>query len=1170
MPLVRLQVRNEFGLGQPELYREANREDPKAVLDGIAVAGLVGILRQLGDLADFAAEVFHGLQEQVMTTVSRNHKLMARVQNIEASLPPLEKAVLAQTSHIHFAYTAGCEWHPRIKTARNHFIYNDLPQFIMDSYEECRDPPHLHMLDKFDIGGPGSCLRRYSDPTFFKRVSAYSDEAYSEKFEKARKSRKNKKKRSSRRSGEILRGQQMHSSSGRMQFISPTANGHTSLSPTASTIDMTMKSDMGRHSNSLDSGAGGNYIECVFHPSNYVQSNEKGSRESSSFRLSQKTDILESVSPVMDDNLSHDSLEKNIASSSSGLTWDEKEEIVESNSQTCDRDNIPVVHAEKEDLDLHEDGADILENVNDDIIFDEESNLKPISGRVQTDEIDSEPDNYMDALNTIESESENDLDCETKREVEKVSPDVTHGSIENGVVEAPSIVIDHNLSDIASQTTHCDSLNKETSRNIPDSLQEIPPLISESHVPSLGSPTPSDVPVNEEMTRGLADYNGSESSLFAQVPHVSGSSVLDSSVRADLLVADHTIDGPVSPSTKSDISSSSSDISNLPEKEADRDDIGIFNSKETSVDGAGDHPVSFWTNGGLLGLEPSKPPDFTLSSPLRQASLATKNNVDADHNSMPNSNGCNERDLPAKVPQQTEKELTHRCLTSQHDDQARMRKMTSGCSPLSNGFDQNDGNNLHDNKVMAPGIVLPVALDAKAISTVPNQKGNEISSPVFGLSHRLLMSSLLQKVSSDEKSVADISSKPGILEQSGQNIIHQSLSATPVKEESDYGYPIDSLPPSPALEHMKISFHPISEFETSKLKLNFPGGSNRHESIRDMFPSFQLVPEASISMHDSCFNTDDDDTFCRSSPYLTDDCPSPHSDNDSDQWESDETPESSDHGVHDSFHRTATMESMLSSQELRGATNADVYVAVGNSICAENGVESSLSGRLLDFPSFDNVTPPLKHESDRHLDCNNIVKPQSNGDPTPPPPPPPPPPLPPTQWRVSKPNETEDHISEERKQINDLNHSESNFSLQATPAQVKLYQPMHEGHEFNNNFLPELKNKVQQKLNGHRDAKQMGIGKEIESVSQQGQQKLNGHKEAKQMAIGNEIDEREDFLQQIRTKSFNLRRTVPAKPNATTTPTTNVKVTAILEKANAIRQVVASDDGEDDDTWSDT
>lgn len=32
---------------------------------------------------------------------------MGRVQQIEAALVPVEKAVLAQRSHIHFAYTAG-------------------------------------------------------------------------------------------------------------------------------------------------------------------------------------------------------------------------------------------------------------------------------------------------------------------------------------------------------------------------------------------------------------------------------------------------------------------------------------------------------------------------------------------------------------------------------------------------------------------------------------------------------------------------------------------------------------------------------------------------------------------------------------------------------------------------------------------------------------------------------------------------------------------------------------------------------------------------------------------------------------------------------------------------------------------------------------------------------
>ncbi|OAY63727.1 Protein SCAR2 [Ananas comosus] len=54
MPPVRFEVRNKYGLGDWELYRgTAKREKPKALLDGVAVAGLVGILHQLGDLAEY-------------------------------------------------------------------------------------------------------------------------------------------------------------------------------------------------------------------------------------------------------------------------------------------------------------------------------------------------------------------------------------------------------------------------------------------------------------------------------------------------------------------------------------------------------------------------------------------------------------------------------------------------------------------------------------------------------------------------------------------------------------------------------------------------------------------------------------------------------------------------------------------------------------------------------------------------------------------------------------------------------------------------------------------------------------------------------------------------------------------------------------------------------------
>lgn len=44
--------RNVYGMNQTEVYRNVDREDPKVLLNGVAVTGLVGILRQLGDLAE--------------------------------------------------------------------------------------------------------------------------------------------------------------------------------------------------------------------------------------------------------------------------------------------------------------------------------------------------------------------------------------------------------------------------------------------------------------------------------------------------------------------------------------------------------------------------------------------------------------------------------------------------------------------------------------------------------------------------------------------------------------------------------------------------------------------------------------------------------------------------------------------------------------------------------------------------------------------------------------------------------------------------------------------------------------------------------------------------------------------------------------------------------------
>ncbi|XP_019162616.1 PREDICTED: protein SCAR2 isoform X3 [Ipomoea nil] len=202
MPLSRYQIRNEFSLADPELYRAADKDDPEALLEGVAMTGLVGVLRQLGDLAEFAAEIFHDLHEEVMSTAARGHSLTIRVQQLEAEMPSIEKAFLSQTSHSSFFYNSGTDWHPNLRMDQNMVTQGDLPRFVMDSYEECRGPPRLFLLDKFDIAGAGACQKRYTDPSFFKEAAS-SFEMTNADFQREKRTRKAKQKKGSRwRNGE--------------------------------------------------------------------------------------------------------------------------------------------------------------------------------------------------------------------------------------------------------------------------------------------------------------------------------------------------------------------------------------------------------------------------------------------------------------------------------------------------------------------------------------------------------------------------------------------------------------------------------------------------------------------------------------------------------------------------------------------------------------------------------------------------------------------------------------------------------------------------------------------------------------------------------------------------------------------------------------------------------
>ncbi|GMI93483.1 hypothetical protein HRI_003017600 [Hibiscus trionum] len=1198
MPLARAQVRNEYGLGKPELYKEVNREDPKAVLDGVAVSGLVGILRQLGDLAEFAAEVFHGLQEQVMSTASRSHKLTVRVKRIEAALPPLEKAVLSQTSHIHFAYTAGCQWHPRLRNEKNHFICNDLPRFIMDSYEVCRDPPPLHLLDKFDAGGPGSCLKRYSDPTYFRRASGISTEEDAEKYPRNWKTHKSKKRRSSHKNGKLSRGSSLLNRGSRMQFISPMDIGRISSSPTASTVDMTLRSEVGGRSNSFDSRTASGYNESVSELGSSLLPVEYDSKELSSTLL-HEPDILASDFPVeqtrvLNDNLSHSSSQEQIAPSPSYVTWDEKAEIMEPKAGNWDRGEVPEMDL---DVDVPETGADSLGS--GDQIDIPSNHMDAIATRSssienQNYEIESEPDYYMDALNTIESESENDIVCYTKKELEQWSENevecqtkwevkqndgANHVNTENredgmptvsddNAVHHPSIVDSSGSSNIISSNGISTSLPYPApSQNLaseqvlqisgkssdPDNLpckdlctsggihnirpvQMLPAAIDDTadHHPSIAS---SNLISSIGISMSLPEPAPSNSLATEQMLQISGkSSVPDDLPSTDLCTSDeiHNM-SRVEPVTSDPSSSSGSSVS---EPASDRIINSASDSQNSRAEFSGVHSVGFWTNGGLLGLQPSKPPDFSVSTTGQGSAAKTSEafgppnqTVMALHNGPEGNSG-----KTVENAESTEK-IPGSC--------------SEKTSPLIADLDLNLAKPVTS---FSHGNNHPVNLNVKAKSIESDEEHDDNSSRMFGLGHKSLVNGFQRKVSiSHDDESEPATSKTGAFEQRNghQSTSNQKILWTTFNEQIGNGSPVNSLTSSPPLEHMKISFNPIDGFQTSKLRLQFPDGNHYQEGIRDIFPAFQLVPVPAIPVHVVASDTDDD-TFCRSSPYVSDDCLSRCSESNSDQWESGEAHETKDPELYDALRRLSSLEPVSSSLQIGEEANNSVRVNGGNKRMVHgNGAESSFLV-LPDLPSFDAITPVLQDETKSNSNQKNHLESQNTMDTSLSPP------SPPSQWRVSKP--CFDQAEERQHALSESLRHELDLKLLGSTISEKPKPPYFNQQQIHDNAIAlEPEKKVDQEKYRQKDL-----------CMQVNLEKLNKQKDANQLISGRGVDEKEEFLHQIRTKSFNLRPTATAKPTITSAPKTNVSVAAILQKANAIRQAVASDDdGEDDDTWSD-
>ncbi|OEL15359.1 hypothetical protein BAE44_0023627 [Dichanthelium oligosanthes] len=168
---------------EPEPPEEA--AEAEAVLEGLAMAGLVAILRQLGDLAELAAEVFDGLQDQVVAASARGRRLALRAKQLQADqllLPPSIHSHNEHHNHFfchHHAHHqrgeqqlqhclnlnaaaapnneagAGRGLHLQVMVSLSHGVVagGDVPRFILNQIKRCRGPPRLSALDRSQSDG---------------------------------------------------------------------------------------------------------------------------------------------------------------------------------------------------------------------------------------------------------------------------------------------------------------------------------------------------------------------------------------------------------------------------------------------------------------------------------------------------------------------------------------------------------------------------------------------------------------------------------------------------------------------------------------------------------------------------------------------------------------------------------------------------------------------------------------------------------------------------------------------------------------------------------------------------------------------------------------------------------------------------------------------------------
>ncbi|CAN6483905.1 unnamed protein product [Victoria cruziana] len=816
----------------------------------------------------------------------------------------------------------------------------------------------------------------------------------------------------------------------------------------------------------------------------------------------------------------------------------------------------------------------------------------------QNTDVVSEGDNYVDALNTIESEIETDSEGKMKQEVQfqksfhvlemksKINKqEVLPCSSKNSDVKEPPCNSDH--TDVE-EPPHGISGHSDV---------KMPPCSSghsDVEIPAIPQNSSDKELLEDRYKGGLPENNAPgipDFKMFEDEDNTAPDVEMTKETISDSIVVEHA----------------ASCI--LPGKQIESSDSAVtdsFISRESDLVKLPQADFNFWTNGGLLGLQPSKPPDFSSTTNAPEAHYAAHQ---YESRSVTRSDLSNENDRQTsnrirhilEKPQKpnTEREpnrltqkaepgtelsrlseyMNHAAITEQHFDELVQQpiymtdsspgkfenhqlqhdgffeKTSQGVAAAESSVKLQEYGNVKGMKLGKENILfsrndLPL-LSCKEVQSVVSMSSDGCHVNGFH------MEPLVDQLDLSDRSRGNTGSKlsnrckkPEMPKKQQDEKIGQSsyMKINPkhtfIEEPNhDRGSPRHSDSPSshwsncssPPLEHMKISFHPMNDLEGSLLKLhNEPNVPLREIDQKGTMREFRFLslmcnnshstPLVEVSITSKQVDSEidsDDDTFCKPSLNFSEDMFSEDSESNSEQWEHNAINGRKD-DLYDGLERISSAASISSFAGVEEKNSKPAEPDCHYEIC-----HNSPRSRKKSAAPIDDATSRF-HISQGHLQMkedSEQKKPFLMH-------------VPPLQQSQSKQTKSPDYSVK------------GQGPCQLVSVSQRLGAPVLEAID-----PCQLKPAISVEFDASHDK-----GKLKQSTS------LNRSTSTPQP------DERDSFLEQIRAKSFNLRRTKATKPNfSSPRPTTNINVAAILEKANAIRQAcVGSDDGADDDSnWSD-